>query len=122
MGFRSRFGVVLSRAVAGSSSLRIMHRIIFCHYKDEIRLMSDNAELKLSPLSRTIEQDGKKLRVEICEDGDGAWLLEVFDEFNNSTVWEDAFESDQDALFEIEATIREEGIDCLIGPVDGGFA
>ena len=45
--------------------------------------MSDNAELKLSPLSRTIEQDGKKLRVEICEDGDGAWLLEVFDEFNN---------------------------------------
>jgi len=84
--------------------------------------MSDNAELKLSPLSRTIEQDGKKLRVEICEDGDGAWLLEVFDEFNNSTVWEDAFESDQDALFEIEATIREEGIACLIGPVDGGFA
>ena len=49
-------------------------------------------------------------------------MLEVFDEFNNSTVWEDAFESDQDALFEIEATISEEGIDCLIGPVDGGFA
>ena len=122
MGFRSRFGVVLSRAVAGLGCLRIMHRIISCHYNDEIRLMSDNAELKLSPLSRTIEQDGKKLRVEICEDGDGAWLLEVFDEFNNSTVWEDAFESDQDALFEIEATIREEGIDCLIGPVDGGFA
>jgi hypothetical protein len=24
-------------------------------------------------------------------------------------------------LFEIEATIREEGIDCLIGPVDGGM-
>lgn len=122
MGFRSRFGVVLSRVVAGLGCLRIMHRIISCHYNDEIRLMSDNAELKLSPLSRTIEQDGKKLRVEICEDGDGAWLLEVFDEFNNSTVWEDAFESDQDALFEIEATIREEGIDCLIGPVGGGFA
>ncbi|MBQ0759211.1 MAG: hypothetical protein KKF24_15020 [Gammaproteobacteria bacterium] len=84
--------------------------------------MSENTELKLSPLSRTIEQDGKTLRVEICADGDGAWVLEVFDEFNNSTVWEDAFESDEDALFEIEATIREEGIDCLIGPVDGGMA
>ncbi|MBW2941415.1 hypothetical protein [Zhongshania aquimaris] len=83
--------------------------------------MTENTELKLSPLCRVIEQDGKTLRVEICEDGDGGWLLEVFDEFNNSTVWEDSFESDQDALFEIEATIREEGIDCLIGPVDGGM-
>lgn len=82
--------------------------------------MPDNTEFTLSPLSRTIEQDGKKLRVEISDNNAGGWLLEVFDEFNNSTVWEDAFESEQDALFEIEATIREEGIDCLIGPVDGG--
>ncbi|MEX1668652.1 hypothetical protein AB4876_07000 [Zhongshania guokunii] len=82
--------------------------------------MSENSEIKMSPLCRTIEKDGKSVRVDIYEDGDGSWILEVFDQFNNSTIWEDAFESDADALFEIEATIKEEGIDCLIGPVDGG--
>ena len=73
--------------------------------------MSENSEIKKSPLCRTIEKDGKSVRVDIYQDGDGSWVLEV---------WEDAFESDADALFEIEATIKEEGIDCLIGPVDGG--
>ena len=82
--------------------------------------MSDDIEIKMSPLCRTIEKDGKSVRVEIFEDGEGGWLLEVYDQFNNSTAWEDPFETDQDALFEIEETIREEGIDCLIGPVDGG--
>jgi hypothetical protein len=88
---------------------------------NELFVMTENTEKKLSPLCRTIEQDGKIIRVEIYQDVDGNWLLEVYDEFNNSTAWEDAFESDQDALFEIEATVREEGIDCLIGPVDSGL-
>jgi hypothetical protein len=83
--------------------------------------MTEHTEKKLSPLCRTMEQDGKIIRVEIYQDLAGGWLLEVFDAFNNSTAWEDAFESDQDALFEIEATVGEEGIDCLIGPVDGGL-
>ncbi|WP_373083049.1 hypothetical protein [Zhongshania sp.] len=82
--------------------------------------MSEESEIKKSPLCRTIEKDGKSVRVEISQDEGGTWLLEVYDEYNNSTTWEDPFETDADALFEIEATIREEGIDCLIGPVDGG--
>jgi hypothetical protein len=39
--------------------------------------------------------------------------------FNNSTVWNDAFSSDQAALDEGLRTIREEGIASLVGPPSG---
>jgi hypothetical protein len=41
--------------------------------------------------------------------------LEVVDKFNNSTVWNEPFPTDQDALNEVLKTINEEGIDALIG-------
>lgn len=77
--------------------------------------MSDDYEVKMSPLSQRIEQRGKEIDVQIYEDGSGRWLLEVVDEFNNSTVWDDLFATDQDAMNELQKTLREEGIDALIG-------
>ena len=68
-----------------------------------------------SPLSQSITRDGKTVQVRIYEDGEGGWLLEVLDEHLNSTVWDDPFLSDKDALDEALKAIDEEGIDSLIG-------
>jgi len=68
-----------------------------------------------SPLSQSVTRDGKAVRVDIYGDGEGGWLLEVVDEFGNSTVWDDSFSSDRDALDEALRTIKEDGIDALIG-------
>ena len=71
---------------------------------------------KHSPLSQSVTQDGKTVSIEIYEDGDGGWLLEVIDEYGTSTVWDDPFATDQEALVEALKTIDEDGIDSLIVP------
>jgi hypothetical protein len=81
--------------------------------------MTDTPEPKKSALSRTVSENGKTLRVEIYADGKGGWLLELIDLQDNSTHWEDAFKSEQEALDEGLAAIREEGIDMFIGPAGG---
>ena len=77
--------------------------------------MNDEIELKMSPLCQKVESNGKSVEVEIYGNGDGKWILEVVDEFNNSTVWDDAFPTDQAALDELNDTIKTDGIECLIG-------
>lgn len=69
-----------------------------------------------SPLCRAVASDDHTVRVEIYAHDEGGWILEVVDEFNNSTVWDDSFATDQAALDEALRTIREEGIESLIGP------
>lgn len=78
--------------------------------------MNEEYEVKMSPLSQRMEIDGKEIDVQIYEDGEGGWLLEVVDEFNNSTVWDDPFLSDQDAMKELQRALQEDGVDSLIGP------
>ena len=73
----------------------------------------------LSSLAQTITRDGKTVRVDIYGDGEGGWLLEVVDEHGNSTVWDDPFASDREALAEALSTIDEDGIDSLIGLPSG---
>lgn len=70
---------------------------------------------KMSALCQPVTRDGKTVQVDIYEDGNNAWLLEVVDEYGNSTVWDDPFTTEQDALDEVLKTIKEEGIDSLIG-------
>ncbi len=69
----------------------------------------------LSPLAQSVTRDGKTVQIDIYEDGEGGWLLEVIDEHGNSTVWEASFASDREALDEALSTIDENGIDSLIG-------
>jgi hypothetical protein len=69
----------------------------------------------MSPLCQTITRAGRTVRVEIYQGDPGAWILEVVDEFGNSTVWDDQFKTDQQALDEANRTILEEGIESLIG-------
>lgn len=77
-------------------------------------------ELEFSSMSQGITVDGKTVQVEIYRfEGDQRWCLEVSDEYGNSSVWDDTFNSDTDALEEVNAAIKEESIDSFIGPADG---
>lgn len=82
--------------------------------------MSNEPELEISPLSQPISSGGKTINVEIYRlVGETAWTLEVVDEFNNSTVWDELFKTDSAALTEAKKTILAEGVKTLIGPEDG---
>ena len=59
--------------------------------------------------------DGKSVEVQVYEDGAGGWLLEIVDEYWNSTCWQSPFEPAEDAFDEATKTIKEEGIDTFIG-------
>jgi|LWDU01.1.fsa_nt_gi uncharacterized protein len=77
--------------------------------------MNEEYEVKMSPLSKEHSVDGKTVKIDIYEDHKGGWILEVVDEYGNSTIWDDPFKSDEDAMNEVMKTIKEEGIDTLIG-------
>lgn len=77
--------------------------------------MEDDFEVEMSPLCQELTADGKTVKVDIYRGDAGGWILEVVDEFGNSTVWEDEFDTDAAALGEAKATIRDDGIDTLIG-------
>ncbi|MES2130304.1 MAG: UPF0149 family protein [Pseudomonadota bacterium] len=75
----------------------------------------DNFDLVFSPLTQTLTRDGHTIDVEIYEDGEGGWLLEVVDAYGTSTVWDESFATDSAALNEVLKTIEEEGIAVLAG-------
>lgn len=82
-------------------------------------MTTDNQTPVHSPLAQSITRDGKTVRVDIYDDGEGGWLLEIVDEHWNSTVWDDSFASEHEALAEALKTIDEDGIDSLIGQPPG---
>ena len=77
--------------------------------------MNDEYEIKMSPLCQEISSGCNTFKVEIYEDGDDGWILEVVDEHGNSTVWDDPFPTDAAALTEVKKTLMKEGIQALIG-------
>lgn len=68
-----------------------------------------------SPLQQHYTVGGHTVEICIYHMPDTAWTLEVVDEHGNSTVWNDEFETDQAALDEVMRTIRDDGIESLIG-------
>jgi len=77
--------------------------------------MEEDFEIEMSPLCQELTDSGKSVKVDIYRGDTGGWILEVVDEFGNSTVWDDEFDTDAAALDEAKATIRDEGIHSLIG-------
>ena len=77
--------------------------------------MIDDDEVRMSPLCQKVSSGGKAVQVDIYDDGEGGWILEVIDEYGNSRVWDDPFPTDAAALTEVKMTIMEEGIQVLIG-------
>ena len=81
--------------------------------------MDDEFKIINSPLSQKITRDGTTVEVMIYRgEHEAAWILEVVDHAGGSTVWEETFQTEQDALNEVLRTIEEEGIACfLLDPV-----
>ena len=72
--------------------------------------MSD-PEIVMSQLCREIIQDGTKIQVDIYRgEDDSGWILEVIDEENASTIWDEPFDTDQEALDEVMEVIERGGI------------
>lgn len=77
--------------------------------------MADENDLIYSPLQQTYTEDGKSVEIQIYRMPDTGWTLEVVDQYNNSTVWDSEFATDQDALDLAFEEFKGEGIDAFIG-------
>jgi hypothetical protein len=75
----------------------------------------DETDLVYSKHCQSVTRSGRTVKVEIYSSGKNDWILEVVDEYNNSTVWDDPFETDDEAFREFERTLEEEGIESMIG-------
>ena len=73
---------------------------------------SEDPELEYSPFCGAVTRDGITVRVDIyrlAESKEG-WSLEVIDDKNGSTVWDELFATDRDAYEEFYRTLETEGI------------
>ena len=80
--------------------------------------MADDITPQDSSLSRAYSDGNHTVSIDIYGDGEGGWLLEIVDEHNNTTVWEDAFDTDEEALQEALDALKEEGVGAFIGPAE----
>jgi hypothetical protein len=65
----------------------------------------------MSPHCREIIEDGTKIQVDIYRGEDeSGWILEIIDEENASTVWDEPFDTDRDALEAVTKVIEQDGI------------
>ena len=77
--------------------------------------MATEHDLIYSDLQTTIEEDGHTIDINIYRLPESDWVLELVDELNNSTVWDDAFATDEAAIAEALDAIRSEGIKAFVG-------
>ena len=66
-----------------------------------------------SPLSRSVTRNGVTAQVEIYGDSNNRWILEIVDTENTSHVWDEHFETDQQALDEALRALEEEPLEFL---------
>ncbi len=81
--------------------------------------MNPEDDLIESPLQQTYSENGHSVEICIYRMKDTPWTLEVVDVHGNSTVWDEEFESDQAAFDEFFRTVKEEGMESLIGEPSG---
>ena len=79
--------------------------------------MHNENDLILSPLQQKYTADGKTVEVCIYRLPDTGWTLEIVDQYNNSTVYDGEFNTDQEAFDLFLEEVKTEGIDSMIGPV-----
>ena len=80
--------------------------------------MEDEPPFVKSALSQRITRQGVTVAVEICGDGEGAWILEVVDRKGTSYVWDDRFATDQEALDEAISELERDPME-FSGEPDG---
>ena len=72
-------------------------------------------EIVMSPLCQEISKDGTRIQVDIYRDeNESGWILEVIDEENASTVWDEPFDTDQEALDAVMKIIEQDGIKSFL--------
>ena len=82
--------------------------------------MNEDPEIEYSKFCQTISSGGKSVSIQIYRIfGTQEWSLEIVDEFNNSTVWDDLFDSDSAAITEAKKAILQETVNAFIGPSNG---
>ena len=74
----------------------------------------EDIELVYSKHCQAVSRNGRTVKIEIYSSGKDDWILEVVDEYGNSTVWEEPFSSDDDAFREFQRTLEKEGIGEMI--------
>ena len=73
--------------------------------------MPDDPKIIQSELTRTIEAEGTLVGVLIYRHlGETEWTLEILDQNGNTTIWDDKFATEEDALAEANTAINTEGI------------
>ncbi len=75
----------------------------------------EDIELIYSKHCQSLSKNNTTVRVEIYSSGKNDWILEVVDENNNSTVWDDPCSTDDEAYEEFQRTLAEEGIESMTG-------
>ena len=76
--------------------------------------MPDEHDLIYSPLQQSYSAGGHQVEIHIYRMPDTRWSLEVVDENNNSTVWDDLFETDEEALAVALRELEADGIEAFI--------
>ena len=69
----------------------------------------------VSKFSRTVTLEGASLEVRIYRLADEPdWILEVVNEDGTSTVWQELFATEIDALAEFQSVVQDEGIGAFL--------
>ena len=72
--------------------------------------MTEEYHVEMSSLCQEFEEHGQKVKIDIFRGDHGGWILEVIDQNDHSTMWDDEFPTEKDALDEAINSIKEEGI------------
>lgn len=75
----------------------------------------EDIELIYSKHCQSVSRNNTTIKVMIYRSEKNDWILEVVDEDNNSTVWDEPFGTEDDAYQEFQRTLAEEGIESMIG-------
>lgn len=91
-------------------TLKIQQRLGRHHMHDY-----DEKDLIDSELNQKYTKDGESVEIQIYRMPNTSWILEVVDSFGNSTVFEDEFATDGEALSYVIDEIERDGIEGFIG-------
>ena len=87
-------------------------------WSDEEGSDDDDRVLTLSPLNQTITRNGVTVEVHIYKGADSDWILEMVDAAGTSHVWDNEFETDQQAFDEAMRALDEEPL-AFMEPTPG---
>jgi hypothetical protein len=85
----------------------------------EEKASDDDPVLTYSPLNQTLTRNGVTVEVHIYKGRGSDWILEVVDAARNSHVWDEQFQTDQQAFDEAMRALDEEPLEFM-EPTSGG--